>query len=115
MKDLMDRLTQWRIPGNAIMIYKDNKPVFEYCSGFSNISNNEKMTMDRYFYMYSCTKIVTTLAALQLYEKKVIIFWTTRCMILSRLFKDMYYRSGNEIKKKPSYYNQASFHHDGRL
>ena len=98
MKDLMDRLTQWRIPGNAIMIYKDNKPVFEYCSGFSNISNNEKMTMDRYFYMYSCTKIVTTLAALQLYEKGYYLLDDPLYDFIPA-FKDMYYRSGNEIKK----------------
>ena len=27
MKDLMDRLTSWRIPGNAICVWKDGREV----------------------------------------------------------------------------------------
>ena len=30
MKDLMDRLTSWRIPGNAICVWKDGREVFRY-------------------------------------------------------------------------------------
>ncbi len=30
MKEFMDYLTGWRIPGNAIVIYKNGKSVFEY-------------------------------------------------------------------------------------
>ena len=32
MKDLLDRLTAWRIPGNVVSVYKDGNRVFEYAS-----------------------------------------------------------------------------------
>ena len=69
MEEFMDRLTTWRIPGNVVNIYKDNQLVFEYCSGYSDIEAGERMTPDKNFFLYSCSKITTTLAALQLYEK----------------------------------------------
>ncbi len=37
VKNFMDRLTAWRIPGNSITVYKDNKKVFEYSSGYSDL------------------------------------------------------------------------------
>lgn len=69
LKQFMDYLTSWRIPGNTAVVYKDGEKVFEYSSGCSDIENKIPMTSDRYFYMYSCTKIITTLAALKLYEQ----------------------------------------------
>ena len=35
MKDFMDRLTDWRIPGNGISVCIDGKEVFSYNSGFA--------------------------------------------------------------------------------
>lgn len=32
MKNFMDSLTEWIIPGNSVVIYKDGKKVFEYSS-----------------------------------------------------------------------------------
>lgn len=69
MKEFLDHLTSWRIPGNVMVIYKDGKPVFEYTSGYSDIEKGEKMTSDKNFFIYSCSKITTTLCALQLLEK----------------------------------------------
>ena len=68
MRDFLDHLTSWRIPGNVIVICKDGEPVFEYTSGYSDIEKGEKMSFDKYFYIYSCTKITTTLCALKLWE-----------------------------------------------
>ncbi len=69
MKEFLDHLTAWRIPGNVMVIHKDGKPVFEYTSGYSNVEKWEKMTSDKFFYLYSCSKITTTLCALKLLEK----------------------------------------------
>lgn len=71
MKDLLDRLTAWRIPGNVVSVYKDGNRVFEYASGYSDMEKGERMTPDKWFYLYSCSKITTCLAALQLYEKGI--------------------------------------------
>jgi len=68
MKDFLDHLTSWRIPGNVMVIYKDGEPVFEYTSGYSDIEKGEKMSFDKFFYIYSCSKITTTLCALKLLE-----------------------------------------------
>lgn len=73
LKDFMNRLTDWRIPGNTARVFIDNKEVFRYNSGFSDIENNIKMTDYRTFFIYSCSKIATATAAMQLYEKGIFL------------------------------------------
>lgn len=69
MKDFMDRLTAWRIPGNNISVCVDNKEVFTYQSGYENYEKKIPMTNDKLYNIFSCSKPVTVTAALQLYEK----------------------------------------------
>jgi len=69
MRDLMDRLTAWRIPGNAAKVWLDGKEVFSYQSGFADLDTKEPMTTDHMLNLYSCSKVATVTAALQLYEK----------------------------------------------
>ena len=65
----MDSLTDWIIPGNSIVVYKDGKEVFSYQSGYSDLENKVKMCGGELFNIYSCSKPATVTAALQLYEK----------------------------------------------
>lgn len=67
--NFMDRLTQWRIPGNSISICIENKEVFSYQSGYADYENKIPMSDDRLFNIYSCSKVATVTAAMQLYEK----------------------------------------------
>ncbi len=76
VKELMDRLCNWIIPGNVIVIYKDNKKVFEYCSGYSDLEAKKKMRMDNLFNIYSCSKVATVTAAMQLFEKGYFLMTT---------------------------------------
>ena len=69
LKDLMNRLTAWRIPGNSVSVCLNGKEVFSYQSGFSDLENRIPMTPDRLFNIYSCSKVTTVTAALQLYER----------------------------------------------
>ena len=69
MRDLMDRLTAWRIPGNAAVVYLDGKEVFSYQSGFADLETKEPITPKHMLNLYSCSKVATVTAALQLYEK----------------------------------------------
>jgi CubicO group peptidase (beta-lactamase class C family) len=69
MKNLMDRLTAWRMPGNAICVYKDGKEVFRYQSGYADLENKIPMTPEHHINIYSCSKVTTVTAALQLYER----------------------------------------------
>lgn len=69
LKDLMDRLTNWRIPGNAAIAYRGDQEVFSYASGFADVDTKEPMSADHYINIYSCSKPATVTAALQLLEK----------------------------------------------
>ncbi len=73
LKDFMDRLTGWIIPGNSIVVYKDGKRVFSYQSGFSDLEKRELMHGGELFNIYSCSKPTTVVSALQLYEKGIFL------------------------------------------
>ena len=67
VKGFMDRLTSWIIPGNSIVIYQNNQKIFEYSSGFSDVEKELPMNGNELLNIYSCSKIATVTAALQLY------------------------------------------------
>jgi len=69
VKKFMDHLTSWIIPGNSIVVYKDNEQVFSYQSGYSDLENKIPMRGGELFNIYSCSKPLTVVAALQLYER----------------------------------------------
>ena len=69
MKDFMDRLAVTHAPGNSISVYKDNKEIFSYQAGYADLENKIPMTEDKMFNIYSCSKVTTVVAALQLYER----------------------------------------------
>ena len=96
MRNLMDSLTDWIIPGNSIVIYKDLKKVLEYSSGFADVENNIKMTGDELLNIYSCSKPVTVTAALQLYEKGLFLLSDPLYEYLPE-FKTMYVKDGERI------------------
>lgn len=69
LKDFMDHLTSWRIPGNDISVYIENREVFRYQSGYADLENKIKMPDDCLLNIYSCSKVATVTAAMQLLEK----------------------------------------------
>ena len=97
MKDLMDRLTAWRIPGNAVKVCVDNKEVFSCASGYSNLEKGIKMTGDELVNIYSCSKVATVTAALQLYEKGYFLLDDPLYDFIPE-FKDMYLENGDKAK-----------------
>ncbi len=69
VKDFMNRLTAWVMPGNSICIYRNNREIFRYSSGYADLENKIPMTGDEYLNIYSCSKVATVTAALQLIER----------------------------------------------
>jgi CubicO group peptidase (beta-lactamase class C family) len=69
VKNFMDDLTGWIIPGNSIVIYHENKKVFSYQSGYADLEKKVPMRAGELFNIYSCSKPTTMVAALQLYEQ----------------------------------------------
>lgn len=97
MKNFMDSLTEWIIPGNSVVIYKDGKKVFEYSSGYSDLEKKIKKTGKEQLYIYSCSKVATVTAALQLYEQGKFLLSDPLYEYLSE-FKKMYLKDGDRIK-----------------
>lgn len=97
MKNFMDSLTEWIIPGNSVVIYKDGKKVFEYSSGYSDIEKKIKKTGEEQLYIYSCSKVATVTAALQLYEQGKFLLSDPLYEYLPE-FKKMYVKDGDRIK-----------------
>ena len=54
LKEFMDSLTDWIIPGNSVAVYKGGKEVFSYSSGYSDLENKKPMTGRDLMYIYSC-------------------------------------------------------------
>lgn len=74
MKNLLDHLVEiGHAPGNTVSVYKDGKNVYKYSCGYSDIENKKPMTGDEMLYFWSCSKITTVTAALQLFEKGVFL------------------------------------------
>ena len=69
LKEFMDHLTQWKIPGNTVIVNHKGKEVFKYSSGYSDLKSGKRMQGNEMFNVYSCSKPVTVTAALQLYER----------------------------------------------
>lgn len=98
LKNFMDSLTDWIIPGNSAVVYKDGQKVFEYSSGYSDLENKIKMTGEENINIYSCSKVATVTAALQLYEQGKFLLSDPLYEYIPE-FKEMYVKSGERIEK----------------
>ena len=69
VKSVMDDITAWNIPGCDIAIMKDNKLVFRYQAGYSDIENKTPVKGDELYYLFSATKPIVGAAAVKLMEE----------------------------------------------
>ncbi|MBQ8612499.1 MAG: beta-lactamase family protein [Oscillospiraceae bacterium] len=69
LKQCMDDLCAWRIPGNSVIVYKDGRQVFSCQSGYADLAAQRPMAGGEVFHLYSCSKPITVAAALTLFEK----------------------------------------------
>lgn len=99
LKDFMDRLTEWRMPGNSICVYYKNEEVFRYSSGYADVETKKPMSEDIYLNLYSCSKPSTVTAALQLFEKGYFLLDDPLYEYIPE-FKEMYIKQeGGELVK----------------
>lgn len=68
-KPIMDHFMTIGVPGFDAIILKDGECVFRYRGGYSDAENQIPMQGNERYNLYSCTKMVTCTAALQLWEK----------------------------------------------
>ena len=70
LKNLLDNfVSDGYAPGNSVLVYLKGKKVFDYSCGYSDVQNQIPMTGREYVFLYSCSKIATVTAALQLLEQ----------------------------------------------
>lgn len=74
LKDFIDYyLPMLGVPGSDTVIYKNHEEIFRYSSGFDNLAERTPINNNLLYNIYSCTKISTCVAALQLIERGEIL------------------------------------------
>ena len=69
MKDFMKHFVDMGVPGNTVRVWQNHKEIFSHSEGYSDKEEKVAMTGDELFNIYSCSKVATVTAALQLYER----------------------------------------------
>jgi len=98
LKNYLDHLTAWRIPGNGVRVCLEGKEVFSYTSGYADVENKIPMTLDHYINIYSCSKVATVTAALQLYERGMFLLDDPLYAYIPE-FREMYVTGSNGLRK----------------
>lgn len=98
LKNFMDFMVREKTPSNAIEVYLDSKPVFKYATGYSSLENKEKLTGYEYFNIYSCSKIATVTAGMQILEQGKFLLSDPLYEYIPE-FREMYVKSEDGIKK----------------
>lgn len=68
-KNLCDFFIKTGIPGFDLIVYKDGKCVLRYMGGYADPESKTPMTGKEKYHIYSCSKLFTCVAAMQLWEK----------------------------------------------
>lgn len=99
LKMFLDMWVEEFTPGCQIVIYKDNKKVFSYMTGFSDNETGKTLEGNELYNIYSSSKVATVTAALQLYEKGVFLLDDPLYEYIPE-FKEMYIKdSYGKLKK----------------
>ena len=101
LKDFLQELSDNIVPGHAISVYLNGEQVFKYATGFANIEEKIPMTGDEYINIYSCSKLTTVTAALQLLERGKFLVNEPISEYIPE-FRDMYVKkeNGDIVKAK---------------
>ncbi len=62
----LDSLASVGVPGCDLAVYRDHEPLYRHAAGFRDGANTLPMTGNETYCLYSCTKVFTTCAAMQL-------------------------------------------------
>ena len=68
----VDTLPSVGVPGCDLVVYKDHAPIYRHSAGFRDADNTQPIRGDEIYNLYSCTKVFTTCAAMQLIERGAI-------------------------------------------
>lgn len=69
VKEFCDLFLKYDLPGFDLVIYHKGECVLRYRNGYSDLEHKVAMTGKERYNIYSCTKMLTCTAAMQLWEK----------------------------------------------
>ena len=107
-KRFCDSFLELGLPGFDLMVYKDGKCVLRHTNGYSDLENKVRMNGKERYNIYSCSKIITCTAAMQLWERGLFLLEDKLSDYLPE-FEKMQVRTDEGVreakkssKKKPS-------------
>lgn len=97
-KHLCDGFLKNGVPGFDLCIYKDGKCVLRHMGGYSDLENKIPMNGKERYNIYSCSKLITCVAAMQLWEKGLFSLGDRLSDYIPE-FSEMTVKTENGIKK----------------
>lgn len=95
-KELDRYVVEMGVPFLDCIVMKEGKEVYRYWNGYTDIMKTQKVTGKELYYIYSCSKLITCVAALQLWEKGMFKLDDKLSDYLPE-FKEMTVKKGDEI------------------
>lgn len=97
-KAFCDSFLELGVQGFDLAVYQDGKCILRHMNGYSDLENKVKMTGDERYNIYSCSKVITCVAAMQLWEKGLFSLEDKLSDYMPE-FKDMTVKTENGIQK----------------
>lgn len=97
-KAFCDSFLELGVPGFDLAVYQDGKCILRHMNGYSDLENKVKMTGDERYNIYSCSKVITCVAAMQLWEKGLLSLEDKLSDYMPE-FNDMTVKTENGIQK----------------
>ncbi len=69
LEKYLDSLQEVNVPGCDLIVCKDHEPVFRHTAGYRDSGRTQPVREDDTYCLYSCTKVFTSCAVMQLVEK----------------------------------------------
>ncbi len=69
LKRFVEYLPRLGVPGCDLVVYRDHEQLFRCMAGCRDAEGQQPIRGDEWYWLYSCSKVATTCAAMQLIEK----------------------------------------------
>ena len=67
LREFLD--TQWKTPFSETYVMKDHEVIFHHLAGYDNPETGARVKENGFYHIYSCTKVLTAVAAMRLFER----------------------------------------------
>ena len=64
LTEYVDSLAAVGVPGCDVAVYRDHAPLYRHTAGCRDAAGTEAVRGDELYWLYSCTKVFTTCAAM---------------------------------------------------